>query len=165
MENQNKNKPVKDQIITGVDKTLSKGKEIINYVENVDKMTKNQLNNLGSKMNQASKLVDNAKELGNVYLESQKIQSQTEVELTKIQKNHENINKHIDTEYKKQKQTMDKASDVVDDGLASNNIEKIREGLAAMTATANHNPMADLKRALDKDLEQDYLDDDFIIEI
>lgn len=165
MGEKNKKSIDKDQLMNRVDESLKKGKEIINYVENVDKLAEKHLNNFGSKIDQTNKLVDSVKDMGNTYLESQRIKSQAEVELTKIQRNHETINKHIDTEYKKQKQTMDKASDVVDDGLASNDIEKIREGLAAMTATANHNPMADLKRSLDEDIDQDYLDDDFIIEI
>ena len=75
------------------------------------------------------------------------------------------INKHIDTEYKKQKQAMDKAENVIDSGLDSGNLDLVKMGLDSMTGFANHNPLADLKNHLDNQIEKDFDDDDFIIEI
>lgn len=139
--------------------------EIVKAKDNVENKVNATVTDFKDSVQSAKALVDQAKNLGDSLIESQRIKSKTEIELKRIEVAHQVINKNIDNEYKKQKQAMDKASDVVDAGLESDNIEKIRAGLEYMTITANHNPMADLKNKLDEDLEQDYLDDDFIIEI
>lgn len=155
----------KEQNINQEDQSQNKVKDVVNYVKEIDESVKNKLDAVDTKIEESNEILDKVANIGGLFLESQKVQAKSEVDLLRIQKNHETIHKHIDTEYKKQKQTMDKASDVVDVGLDNNNIEIIREGLAAMTATANHNPLADLKKSLDKDIDKDYLNDDFIIEI
>lgn len=163
MENNKSSDKEKD--IQKIDKVINAGNKLVENSANVLQNVGNGVDKIGAKINNAKSLVNEVKNLGATYVESQKIKSETILGLKKIEEDHKTINNHINKEYSKQIKQMDKASDVVDAGLASNDIEKIREGLAAMTATANHNPMADLKKSLDKDLEQDYLDDDFIIEI
>jgi hypothetical protein len=103
--------------------------------------------------------------LGNTFLESQRINSQTTLELKKIEENHKTINKNIEFEYKKQKHAMDVANSVVDSGLKSNDLEKIKLGLEHLSGVANHNPVQHLKNALDKNLSENFDDDDFYIEI
>lgn len=114
---------------------------------------------------QLNTLTNTANNLGKNFVESEKIKSDTILGLEKIKQNHQTINKHIDTEYKKQKQAMDKAENVIDSGLDSGNLDLVKMGLDSMTGFANHNPLADLKNHLDNQIEKDFDDDDFIIEI
>lgn len=148
-----------------INKTINKTEQIVekgkSFVDNVNSTA----NNLGGTIDKAKELIGGVQEFQKTYLETQKIKSDTILGLEKIKQNHQTINKHIDTEYKKQKQQMDKASDVVDAGLLSDDIEKIREGLNAMTNVANHNPMTDLKKHLDNQIKKDFNDDDFTIDV
>lgn len=121
--------------------------------------------NLGSTINKSNEFIGNINELGKTFLESKKIQSETKLGLKKIEENHKTINNHINTEYKKQKQAMDKAENVIDSGLESGNIDMIKIGLDTISGIANHNPMTDLKNHLDNQIEKDFEDDDFTIEI
>ena len=60
---------------------------------------------------------------------------------------------------------MNKAEDVVDEGLKNGDIDLVRAGLDSMTGVANHNPMSDLKNHLDDQINNKFEDDDFMIEI
>lgn len=152
-ENTNSNNlPVK------VNDTLKKGEQIIQQGRSLMDHINATSNNIGNAAN-------NLNQVGETYLESKRISSETALGLEKINENHKTINKHIDTEYKKQKQTLDKAENVIDKGLDSGDIELIKVGLNTMMGTANHNPMADLKNHLDDKIQKDFDDDDFIIEI
>ncbi|WP_417291191.1 hypothetical protein [Corallibacter sp.] len=158
-ENNSNNLPEK------VNKEINKAEEVIRggkaLVDNVNSTT----NNLVETIDKTKELVGDVKELQKTYIESQKIKSDTVLGLEKIKQNHQTINKHIDTEYKKQKQAMDKAENVIDSGLESGNIDLVRAGLESMTGVANHNPMTDLKNHLDNQIEKDFEDDDFTIEV
>ena len=103
-----------------------------------------------------------------LFLEAKKIEAETRKDLAKIRSNHENVNRIITQEYGKQKLSMDKSSDVVDAGLESNDLDKIKAGLDAMTKVANHNPMDKLKTEMDEQLEkslkQDLDSDDFMLD-
>lgn len=155
MESKNKNSsnlPVK------VNETLKKGEQII-------QKGKSLVDNINTTSNNIGIAANNLNQMGETYLESKRINSQTELGLEKIKENHRTINKHIDTEYKKQKQTLDKAENVIDKGLDSGDIEMIKVGLNTMMGTANHNPLEDLKNHLNDKIQKDFDDDDFIIEI
>ncbi|TXD81868.1 hypothetical protein ESY86_16725 [Subsaximicrobium wynnwilliamsii] len=150
-----------------IDNTLEKSKEVVNIAKEGTQMVSEVTNNIQDTFNKANNLFQGVKGLKDSFMESQKLQAQTEIELLKIRSEHQQMNRIITEEYGKQKQSMDKASDVVDAGLESNDINKIREGLTAMTNVANHNPMENHKKALDNELErnlnQDF-DDDFTLE-
>ena len=168
MENENLKPNVNNNstdMQTKVDQTLSKGNELVQNTRDGLGQLMNASDSISNSLNNANNLINNINNAGNVFLESQRINSQTALGLKKIEEDHKTINKSIDNEYSKQKQAMDKASDVVDDGLKGNDIEKIRLGLAAMSGVANHNPMADLKNALNKEINNNFDDDDFYIEI
>jgi hypothetical protein len=121
--------------------------------------------NVGNTLNKIGQTANNFNDLGKTFVESKKIKSDTALGLEKIKQNHKTINKHIDIEYNKQKQAMDKAENVIDSGLESGNIDLVKIGLNSMTGVANHNPMTDLKNHLDNQIEKDFEDDDFTIEI
>ena len=150
-----------------IDVTLNKGKDIVNTAREGVQAVSDVANGLQETFNKANDLAQSVNGLKDSFIESRRIQAETEIELQKIRSNHQQVNRIITEEYGKQKQSMDKASDVVDAGLESNDINKIREGLNAMTNVANHNPMEKLKNDLDKELErnlnQDF-DDDFTLE-
>lgn len=103
--------------------------------------------------------------VSNNLVESQRIAAETTIRLKQIEEGHKTINNHIKNEYDKQKQTLNKASDVVDKGLESNDLDIIKAGLETMSNVANHNPVADLKRSLETNIEKSFDDDDFMIEI
>lgn len=170
MEKSNQNEEKQNslnKLKSNIDKTLNKGQEIATTtkegVQSIVKVTDNIKNTFGKTNNFVEKVTG----LKDTFIESKKIAARTEVELNKIRSNHANVNRIISEEYGKQKQQMDKASDVVDKGLETNDINKIREGLSAMTSVANHNPMEKIKKELDEELErnlkQDF-DDDFLLE-
>ena len=139
--------------------------EITQKVKNVTDNVNTTANNIGNTLNKFGQTANNFNDLGKTIVESKKISSETKLGLKKIEENHKTINKHIDIEYKKQKQAMDKAENVIDSGLESGNIDLVKAGLDSMTGVANHNPMTDLKNHLDNKIEKDFEDDDFIIEI
>lgn len=148
-----------------INKTINKAEQIIERGKSLSENINSTANNLGSTIDKSKELIGNVNDLQKTYLESKKIASDTTLGLEKIKQNHQTINKHIDTEYKKQKQAMDKAENVIDAGLESGNIDLIKTGLDSMTGVANHNPMTDLKNHLDNQIEKDFEDDDFTIEI
>ncbi|WP_417236568.1 hypothetical protein [Bizionia paragorgiae] len=140
-------------------KLIEKGKGLVRDINNVNSQISNTLTNSGE-------LIDKANDIGRTFIESKKIESETRLGLEKIRKNHDTIGEHIKTEYKKQKQQLDKAEEVIDDGLKSGNLAQIKLGLDAMTNVANHNPMTDLKNHLDNQIDENFdEDDDFVIEI
>ena len=148
-----------------VNNTITKKQQIIKSGKSLIDNVNSTANNLGTTLDKSKELIGNLNDLKKTYLESEKIKADTAVGLEKIKRNHQTINKHIDTEYKKQKQAMDKAENVIDSGLESGNIDLVKAGLDSMTGVANHNPMTDLKNHLDNQIEKDFEDDDFIIEI
>lgn len=158
-ENNHSNLPEK------INNKLNKTEQIIkdgkSFVDNVNSTS----SNLKQTINRSKELISGINDLKETYIETEKIKSNTTLGLEKIKQNHLTINKHIDTEYKKQKQVMDKAGNVIDSGLESANIDLVKVGLDSMTGVANHNPMTDLKNHLDSEIEKDFNDDDFIIEI
>jgi len=157
------NKPITS--LEKVNNTLDKGKEIIKKGQEGLEQINNTSANLSSAFDKASGLVNNVNNLGNVYLESQRINSNTITKLEDIAGKHKNNSKQIDAAYNKQNRGMDAADRVIDAGLQSDDINIIREGLAAMTGIANTNPLPELKNSLDNEIEKDFYDDDFIIEI
>lgn len=158
-ENNSKNLPQKvDNPLNKADQLVQNGKALTNKISET-------ASSVGNTINQSKELIGSFKDLKATFLESEKIKSDTKLGLERIRQNHSTINKHIDTEYKKQKQTMDKAGNVVDHGLESGNMDMIRAGLDTMAGVANHNPLTDLKNHLDQKIEKDFEDDDFIIEI
>lgn len=158
-ENKTNNLPDK------INKTVSKTEQIIIKGKSLTENVNSTANNLGLTIDKSKELIGNFNDLKKTYLESERIKSETTLGLEKIKQNHQTINKHIDTEYKKQKQAMDKAESVIDSGLESGNIDLVKAGLDSMTGVANHNPMTDLKNHLDNQIEKDFEDDDFTIEI
>ncbi|MCL8007603.1 hypothetical protein M8845_09220 [Gelidibacter japonicus] len=170
MENKKQNK-IKENSLNklqgDIDNSLNKGKEIINTAKEGVIAANQVTSNIQDTFNKAGNLLQGVTGLKDSFIESKKIQAQTEIDLQKIRSNHLNVNRIISEEYGKQKVSMDKASEVVDAGLESNDIAKIREGLNAMTNVANHNPMEKLKTELDQELErnlnQDF-DDDFTLD-
>ena len=148
-----------------INKTISKTEQIIKSGKSFADNVNSTANNLGLTLDKSKELIGNINDLKKTYLESEKIKSETTLGLEKIKQNHQTINKHIDTEYKKQKQAMDKAENVIDSGLDSGNLDLVKMGLDSMTGVANHNPMTDLKNHLDNQIEKDFEDDDFTIEI
>jgi hypothetical protein len=158
-ENNHNNLPDK------VNKTISKTQQIIKSGKSLADNVNSTANNLGATLDKSKELIGNINDLKKTYLESEKIKADTALGLEKIKQNHQTIIKHIDTEYKKQKHGMDVAERVVDSGLESGDIDLIKAGLDKMTGIANHNPMTDLKNHLDNQIEKDFEDDDFIIEI
>ncbi len=145
-----------------IDETMIKGNELlINSNESLQHIS----STANSILNKSNELVTSVNNLGNIFLESQKISSQTILGLKKIEEDHKTINKSIDNEYIKQNQVLNTAANVVEDGLKNNDIDKIRLGLETMSGIANHNPMSDLKKALDKEINNNFDDDDFYIEI
>lgn len=155
----NNNLPKKtDQKLNEREKIIQKGKET---VEGFNELISTTNNTIG----QVKNLTDSVNNIAGNFLESQKIQSETRLGLKKIEENHKTINKHIDTEYKKQSQTLNKAEDAIDKGLESDNIDLVKAGLETMSGVANHNPMVDLKNHLDSQVNKNFNDDDFIIEI
>lgn len=148
-----------------INNTISKAEQIIKSGKSLADNVNSTANNLGLTLDKSKELVGNLNDLKKTYLESEKIKSDTTLGLEKIKQNHQTINKHIDTEYKKQKQAMDKAENVIDSGLDSGNLDLVKMGLDSMTGVANHNPMTDLKNHLDNQIEKDFDDDDFTIEI
>ncbi|AEG99874.1 hypothetical protein [Lacinutrix sp. 5H-3-7-4] len=152
-----------------IDNFINNGKNAINSAkEGADSIAKVTSNFKGT-IDSANNLVSSVNGLKDNFLESKKLQIETEIKLKKIQNEHQTNNRIISEEYGKQKVAMDKASTVVDEGLRGDDIEKIREGLNAMTNVANHNPMVKLQKQIDEKLEEDLNknldDDDFIIEI
>ncbi|WP_405296662.1 hypothetical protein [Algibacter sp. Ld11] len=158
-----------EQVQNKIDKTIAKGKDVVDNAKQGAEAITNITTGIQNTLNSANNLAQSVNGIKDTFIESQKIQAITEIELKKIQTNHQQVNRVITEEYGKQKQSMDKASDVVDAGLQDNDLDKIREGLNAMTNVANHNPMAELKKSMDKQLEEnlnkDLDDDDFMIEI
>jgi chromosome segregation ATPase len=148
-----------------INKTIAKTEQIIKNGKSLAENINSTTNNLGTTLDKSKELIGNINDLKKTYLESERIKSDTTLGLEKIKQNHQTINKHIDTEYKKQKQTLDTAERSVDKGLENGDIDLIKKGLDAMISVANHNPMADLKNHLDNQIEKDFGDDDFIIEI
>ena len=148
-----------------INKTITKTEQIIKSGKSLAENVNSTANNLGVTLDKSKELIGNINDLKKTYLESERIKSDTNLGLEKIKQNHQTINKHIDTEYKKQKQAMDKAENVIDSGLESGNIDLVKAGLDSMTGVANHNPMTDLKNHLDNQIEKDFEDDDFTIEI
>jgi len=148
-----------------INQTIIKSEQIIKRGKSLAENVKSTANNLGATLDKSKELIGNINDLKKTYLESERIKSDTTLGLEKIKQNHQTINKHIDTEYKKQKQAMDKAENVIDSGLESGNIDLVKAGLDSMTGVANHNPMTNLKNHLDNQIEKDFEDDDFIIEI
>lgn len=148
-----------------INNTISKAEQIIKSGKSLADNVNSTTNNLGLTLDKSKELVGNLNDLKKTYLESEKIKSDTTLGLEKIKQNHQTINKHIDTEYKKQKQAMDKAENVIDSGLDSGNLDLVKMGLDSMTGVANHNPMTDLKNHLDNQIVKDFEDDDFTIEI
>lgn len=150
-----------------IDNSIKRGKEVVALTKEGAREVIKVTDNIQNTLNSATGLTRSVTGIKDSFIESQKIQAKTKVELDKIRSNHQNINRIMSEEYGKQKEAMDKASDVVDNGLATDNINKIREGLNAMTNVANHNPMEKIKTELDKKLErnlnQDF-DDDFTLE-
>ncbi|WP_339659075.1 hypothetical protein [uncultured Polaribacter sp.] len=142
-----------------------KAEEISQKIKNAADNINTTAKNVGNTLNKFSQTANNFNDLGKTFVESKKIKAHTSLGLEKIKQNHQTINHHIDTEYKKQKQAMDKAENVIDSGLESGNIDLVKIGLDSMTGIANHNPMTDLKNHLDSQIEKDFEDDDFIIEI
>ena len=148
-----------------INNTIAKTEQIIKSGKSFADNVNSTANNLGLTLDKSKELIGNINDLNKTYLESEKIKSDTTLGLEKIKQNHQTINKHIDTEYKKQKQAMDKAENVIDSGLDSGNLDLVKMGLDSMTGVANHNPMTDLKNHLDNQIEKDFEDDDFTIEI
>ena len=148
-----------------INTTIAKTEQIIKSGKTFADNINSTANNLGLTLDKSKELIGNINDLKKTYLESEKIKSDTTLGLEKIKQNHQTINKHIDTEYKKQKQAMDKAENVIDSGLDSGNLDLVKMGLDSMTGVANHNPMTDLKNHLDNQIEKDFKDDDFTIEI
>ncbi|WP_178985638.1 hypothetical protein [Winogradskyella helgolandensis] len=148
-----------------INKKISKTEQIIKSGKSFADNVNSTANNLGLTLDKSKELIGNINDLKKTYLESEKIKSDTTLGLEKIKQNHQTINKHIDIEYKKQKQAMDKAENVIDSGLDSGNLDLVKMGLDSMTGVANHNPMTDLKNHLDNQIVNDFDDDDFIIEI
>lgn len=148
-----------------INKKITKTEQIIKSGKSLANNVNSTANNLGATLDKSNKLIGNINEFKKTYLESEKIKADTALGLEKIKQNHQTINKHIDTEYKKQKQAMDKAENVIDSGLDSGNLDLVKMGLDSMTGVANHNPMTDLKNHLDNQIEKDFEDDDFTIEI
>lgn len=164
MENENKGE-TNINLHDKFDQTIESGNELVEKTKDGLSELENTVNSFSNSVNNVNDFVSNVGNLGNVFLESKKISSQTTLGLKTIEENHKTINKNIDNEYKKQNKLMKSASEVIDQGLSNNNIEYIREGLAAMIQVANHNPMADLKRNLDEKLNKNFEDDDFYLEI
>lgn len=171
MESKEQNSNKENKIVethNKIDNTLTKGKQIVESVKNGVESINDTTNNLKNTLTKAGELVGSVKELKNTYLESKIIEANTQKGLAKIRSNHQNVNRIITEEYGKQKQSMDKSSDVVDAGLESNDLDKIKAGLDAMTKVANHNPMEKIKNQLDEDLEksikQDLDSDDFMLD-
>lgn len=148
-----------------VDNPLNKAEQIVENGKALTNKINSTASNIGKTINQSKELVGSLNDLKRTYLESEKIKSDTKLGLERIKQNHSTIHKHIDTEYKKQKQAMDKAGNVIDRGLESGDIDLVRAGLDKMAGVANHNPLTDLKNHLDQKIEKDFDDDDFIIEI
>lgn len=163
MESKENNLP--EKIDKKINKTINKAEQIIEKGKSFVGDINSTVNNLGHSISKSKELIGNINDLRKTFLESEKIKSETIIGLEKIKQNHQTINKHIDTEYKKQKQAMDKAENVIDFGLESGNIDLVKIGLDSMTGVANHNPMIDLKNHLDNQTEKDFEDDDFTIEI
>lgn len=158
-ETNSKNLPQK------IDNPLNKAEQIIENGKALTDRINSTASNVGNTINQSKELIGSFNDLKKTYLESERIKSDTKLGLERIKQNHSTIHKHIDTEYKKQKQAMDKAGNVVDRGLESGDINLVRAGLDKMAGVANHNPLTDLKNHLDQKIEKDFDDDDFIIEI
>ena len=158
-ENNSKNLPQK------IDNPLNKAEHIIQNGKELTNKINYTASNISKTINQSKELIGNFNDLKLTYLESEKIKSDTKLGLERIRQNHSTINKHIDTEYKKQKQAMDAAGNVIDHGLESGDIDLVRAGLDKIAGVANHNPLTDLKDHLDQKIEKDFDDDDFIIEI
>ncbi len=158
-----------EQVQNKIDNTIAKGKNVVDTAKEGAEVITNITSKVKNTLDSANNLAQSVKGIKDSYLESQKIQATTAIELKKIQNKHQIVNRIITEEYGKQKQIMDKASNVVDVGLQDNDLDKIREGLNAMTNVANRNPMAELKISIDMQLEEnlnkDLDDDDFIIEI
>lgn len=158
-----------EQIQNKIDKTITKGENIVDSVKQGGEVIIEINSEFQNTLNNANNLAQSVNGVKDSFIESKKIQASTEIKLKEIQSNHQKANRIITEEYGKQKQQMNKASDVVDAGLQQNDLEKIREGLNAMTSVANHNPMDQLKKSMDKKLKEnlnkDLNDDDFIIEI
>lgn len=142
-----------------------KAEKILQKAKDGDDNINTTANNVGNTLTKFSQTANNFNDLGKTFVESKKINAETKLGLKKIEENHKTINKHIDIEYNKQKQAMDKAENVIDSGLESGNIDLVKAGLDSMTGVANHNPMTDLKNHLDNQIEKDFEDDDFTIEI
>lgn len=158
-ENNSKNLPQK------IENPLKRAEQIVQNGKDLTDKINATASNVGNTINQSKELIGSFNDLKRTYLEAEKIKSDTKLGLERIRQNHSTINKHIDTEYKKQKQTMDKAGTVIDRGLESGDIDLVRAGLDKMAGVANHNPLTDLKNHLDQKNEQDFEDDDFTIEI
>ena len=145
-----------------IDETIIKGNELlINSNESFYHISSSAI----SILNKSNEVVTTVNNLGSIFLESQKISSQTTLGLKKIEEDHKTINNSITNEYNKQNQVLNTAANVVEDGLKNNDIDKIRLGLETMSVIANHNPMSNLKNALDKEINNNFDDDDFYIEI
>ncbi|MBE7628497.1 hypothetical protein [Tenacibaculum piscium] len=158
MDNKNNNNSNTDS------KNITRLKNGLAKVEKVNLDIQNTANQLSGLANNGQQLAGTLSDVQKMHFESQKLKAQTHVELERIDKQYDTINKHIDTEYSKQSRAMDKSEEVIDKGLAEGNLDYIREGLNSMVNVANHNPMADLKKTLDKQIEN-FDDDDFTIEI
>lgn len=158
-ENNSENLPQK------IENPLNRAEQIVENGKALTDKINSTANNIGNTINQSKELIGSFSDLKRTYLESEKIKSDTKLGLERIRQNHSTINNHINTEYKKQKQAMDKAGNVIDHGLESGNIDLVRAGLDKVAGVANHNPLTDLKNHLDQKIEKDFEDDDFTIEI
>lgn len=162
MESKEKNS---ENLPEKVNPSVSKAEQVIIGSKTFVDKVNTTANNLSQTIEKSKEFVGNINDLQKTYLDSQKIKSDTILGLERIKQNHSTINKHIDTEYSKQKQAMDKAENVIDAGLVSGNLDYVKMGLESMTGVANHNPLADLKNSLDNQIAKDIEDDDFFIEI
>ncbi|MCG8182710.1 hypothetical protein [Tenacibaculum piscium] len=158
MDNKNNNNSNTDS------KNITRLKNGLAKVEKVNLDIQNTANQLSSLANNGQQFAGILSGIQKTHLESQKLKAQTDKELKRIDKQYDTINKHIDTEYSKQSRLMDQSERVIDKGLEEGNLDYVLGGLNSMVNVANHNPMADLKKTLDKQIEN-FDDDDFTIEI
>ncbi|NKI25395.1 hypothetical protein HCG49_02335 [Arenibacter sp. 6A1] len=161
------NSPIEKNEKFGLEAKLKSEENQLKAQENNLKGQENQLKFQKAELVSKSldKTADAANNILKYSLESKKLASDTAIQFEKIKQNHYTINKNIDNEYEKQNRVIDTAEEVVQKGLEDNDFGLIKLGLEQMSGVANHNPMADLKNHLDNQIEKDFEDDDFIIEI
>lgn len=115
-----------------------------------------------------NEIVNSATKLAETRRDFEIIKAKKEIELSRINKSHEQNMKIIDNEYTKQDKSIDIAGNVVAQGLEKENLDMIAMGLHSITSIANHNPFDHYQRSLDNDLKKlssELEDDDIIIEI